>query len=150
MNTLAFDFATKHQVVADKIIGGIDDDELELFALDLMTMYMHAARRLRSELGVIAMLSALHEIVGSDDDWNRRHAAALILGAAQLSDISNVDAELRQHGAEALEQRMTVINATDRTVPVISSIPAVFRVLLPELNTPDGLALLEHFVVEEL
>jgi hypothetical protein len=88
----AIDVATKHRVVADRIINDCNDAELVGLALGLLDLYAHAARRLRTEMGWLAIGSMLYEIADHDEDLNVRHAAALTLAHQMTST------QLHEHG----------------------------------------------------
>ena len=146
MNPLAaFDYVTKHRSVADQIVGDLADDELSCFAMDLMRMYSYAARRMLSEIGWLATISMLHEIRENGDDPNQRDAAWLILAYEAWNDTTGVD-----FGAEDLSQKFHTATLFGRLVAVIAAIPAVWRLLLPQLATPGGQDMLQHFVLEEI
>jgi hypothetical protein len=147
---LALDFVTKHRSVADQIVNGLADDELCELVLDLLAMYRHAAKRLRSTLALVAIDAALHHVAEHHSDWNRRHAAMLILSYDMWADAPGVDSTLRVHGAAALNERLSLIEQSNSMIDVISVIPVVWRKLLPELATSIGQDLLTHMVREEL
>jgi hypothetical protein len=145
----ALDFARVAQDAADHYISDLPDDELEELAMDLLKLFAHAARRLSSDLGMNAIDQTLHWMSEHDDDWNKKHAARLIVAHAQWADVPGVEADLRAHGAKDIDQRFTVVIATGRLVPTISAIPAIWRWLLPELNySPAGQVLLEKLAEE--
>ncbi|RAV00674.1 hypothetical protein DQP58_00090 [Mycobacterium colombiense] len=146
--TAALDFATKHHVVAQRILRDCDDADLSQLAFDLLNLYAVVAKRLHSEIGWVTIVSALHDVREYANDPNDRHAGALILAHSMAADARGVDADLREIGMEELAKRFTVINATDRTLATITAIPIVWQRLLPVLTTPAGIDLLERFSIE--
>jgi hypothetical protein len=145
-SSAAITFATRHRVVADRILNQCDDADLRQLASDLLTLYAFAARRLHTELGWMAIVPALHEVAEHSSDPNERHAAAMIL-AHQMMAVG-VDNDLREFGYAAAEQRYAIVNATERTLGVITAIPLVWQGILPYLTTSAGVDLLEHFSTE--
>jgi hypothetical protein len=150
LNPNAIDLATKHQIIADRILGDCDDIELAELVVDLLALYRHSARRLRSQLGLIAVDLALHEIATDDFDYSRQSAAKLIIATGIAADGPSVEADLRQIGWDSVRQLTHVISVTGRTLAVVAAIPAIWRQLLPELSTPSGRQLLEHFAYREM
>jgi hypothetical protein len=148
MNRLALDFATVAPDAATGYISDFAEDQLVDLATNLMTMYRCAARRLRTDLGLMAVAAALNHIVEHDPDLNHKSAADLIRAWDAMSDTTGVEADLRAHGAEAIDQRVHLVCLFDRMVPTVAAIPAIWRCLLPELNPPAGQALLEMFAEE--
>lgn len=144
----ALNFATRHRVVAQRILDDCDDTDLGQLALDLLSLYSYAAKRLHTELGWLALLSALHEVREYGLDPNDRHAAALILAHAMAADAHGVDPGLHEIGHEQLGDRFDVVSATGRILSVIASIPIVWQQLLPVLTTPAGIDLLERLSIE--
>jgi hypothetical protein len=145
-----FDFANATPSAADRFISDLGSDELDELCFDLLQMYSYSAYRLLSQLGWMATCSALHEIREHADDWNERHAAALILAHQMLCAEKYVEADLRQFGAEALAEKLDIVSVLGHMVPVISAIPRIWNRLLPQLRTPGGQDLLQHMATEEL
>ncbi|OBH75931.1 hypothetical protein A5681_09845 [Mycobacterium scrofulaceum] len=148
--TTALDFAIRHQVVRDRILSQCDGSDLARLALDLLRLYAHASRRLHTDLGAMAVTSALHEVYERTSDPNEKHAAALILAHLMTTDGGGVDADLREMGFETLAERFHIVTVTDRTLAVITAIPIVWQRIVPELTTMGGIGLLEHFSTNEL
>jgi hypothetical protein len=146
----ALDVATKHKVVADRIVGDLCGDDLVELALDLMSMYWQAAGKLLSSQGIVATLSALHEVREHSPDWDERHAATLILAHTMWVDVPGVDAELRRFGSAALLEKFNSVEVFNNMAGVVSAIPRVWRQQLPQLAAPGGQDLLAHMVTQEL
>jgi hypothetical protein len=146
----ALDFATKHKIVADRIVSDLAEDEILELGMDLMAMYSHSARRQLSHLGWLSTVALLHEIRERSDHWPEKHAAQLVLAHQIWEDSGDVDADLRQHGAEDLATKWHTIGALGRTVAAVAAIPALWNRLLPQLGSAAGQDLLEHFVLEEM
>jgi len=146
----ALNVATKHSSVADRIVGDLAGDDLIGLAIDLCEMYWHAAGKLLSRLGVVATLSALHEVREYSPSWDERHAATLILAHTMWVDVPGVDAELRRFGSEALLAKFRTVEVFDNLATVVRAIPRVWRQQLPQLAAPGGQDLLTAMVTQEL
>jgi hypothetical protein len=146
----ALNVATKHQVIADQIVSDLAGDDLIGLAIDLCEMYWHAANRLLSSQGIVATLSALHEVRERGADWDERHAAWLIIAYTMWVDAPGVGADLRRFGSEDLLQKFRTAEVFDNMVSVVRAIPRVWRQQLPQLAAPGGQDLLAHLVTEEL
>jgi len=54
---------------------------------ELLRLYAHAAEQFHSELGMVALYTAVAEVADSDQNLDRRTAAGLIIAHSQYADI---------------------------------------------------------------
>lgn len=141
-------FIGAHTDVAAWWLARAADDTLTALLSDLLRLFQAAVERLRTELGRVAITAALMEIVNDCDDWDQKNAAELLLTFAQFEDIPGVESALRTLGYHAFEQRLRVVEVTDRELGMLAAIATLFRRLLPEKNTAAGRALLEQMASE--
>jgi hypothetical protein len=143
MSSTVIDYIVSHPSANEWYLGGAGDDELSRLFGGLLRFYSHVAPQLRTKLGMLALTAALEEIADQSSDFDERHAAALILAHAQAVDHPGMDSALRTLGWCAFEQRLIVIDETERFLAVIDAINKVWVRLLPEVNTKSGRGLLQ-------
>ncbi len=127
-----------------------DEDERDAVAgrllRTLLDLYAVAARRVRTETGLVAVYAALSEISGSAG-FNERIAARMILGHSQFAD-TGVDTDLRDIGATTFNDAIRRMDACGAYEEVVAAIAATWKQLLPELHTQSGMQLLEQLAIE--
>jgi hypothetical protein len=139
-------FCTSRESTIDRFLETVDDDDLTNLLLDSLRLYAHASRRLRTELGRIAVAAALYEIARGED-LACANAARMILAFTAEDDVC-ADIVLRELGFEELQQIGHVANVLGRAQELVAAVPAVWRSLLPETANAAGYELMQRFAIE--
>jgi hypothetical protein len=123
-------------------LGDLLHAVLELFA----TL---APRLLTTELGMPLLYPAITEIAAHAQDLDRRPAAELILAYRWFTTEDSTDNVLfRDQGAGELEHVLEQVNEAGRTHETILAVVDVWLGLLPELDSREGMRLLDQHSAE--
>jgi hypothetical protein len=123
------------------------DDEYQLASLihGLLRMYSAAARTTRTDLGFLAIGVMLEDIAdGDDQNPDQREAARLILAHDAARDSGDEDSVFRDFGASFFNEILIRVDDAGRAVELTVAIATVWRRLMPELHTAEGLEILRR------
>lgn len=124
----------------------VDDDQVGIVFNATLVTFRAAAQALRTPLGLVAMKAVLTEFAEHPDVAKElRLAAKTIIAVDQLDD---PDTTLADIGHGTLEGLAAEVDADRCAGRVIAAVPYVYSLLLPELFTADGRALLARFAEE--
>ena len=121
-------------------LGDLLHAVLELFAT--------VAPRLRSELGMVVLFATLAEIADYDEDLDRRPAAELILAYKWFATDTSDENVFRDQGAGDIELLVGQVNEAGRIHETILAVVDVWNMLLPELDSQEGMKLLNQHSME--
>jgi hypothetical protein len=122
-----------------------DDSEGICFATllhGLLSLYDNAARVTRSPLGHIAIGAWLTDIAQTDTRLDRRLAAELIL-SYNAATSPNDDGDLFVFGADTFNNAIDATDAHHSAAQLLLAVAGLWRLVLPELHTADGLLALQ-------
>lgn len=113
-----------------------------------LALYRALALRLHTPAGMLALYTAIVATAHDDPNPDRRLGAQLLLGHAQAADPAEDDEALHNIGVEAFNEVIDTATADGRFDEVFTEALALWRRLLPEVNTATVPEMLRSVAVE--
>jgi hypothetical protein len=123
-----------------------DPEQLGDLLHAVLELFATIAARLRTDLPLL--YAAITEIAEYDQDLDRRPGAELILAYRWFAADTFDDNLFRDRGAGDLELLVGQVNEAGRTHETILAVVDVWNMLLPELDSQEGMKLLNQHGME--
>ncbi|WP_176357946.1 hypothetical protein [Mycobacterium persicum] len=121
-----------------------DDDAYAGLLHGLLALYDRAAHETRTPLGQVALGALVATIAEGDADPDIRRAGHLILAYGGAVAAREDDGDCYDCAAVLFNDVIDAAGAIGRANELLAGVAHVWRRVLPELHTPEGLAALRH------